>query len=222
MMPNSLLGIVALEDIVVADIEEAVRKFVSVGGEESWKIGRRIAERIIRAEELSPDDFRQHFVTGYLNQWKSRFARKSAHDLLEAMKKCRSCIGDLPNHIVQVGISDMPAIAEAFSYIAHVKGAGATTASKTLSSMVPHIFMMWDEPIASHYGFAQNENGYCRFLWLMADLARTLAEKEIGSRDVTSAEQLEEKIASSLGRNEPVSFAKLLDQWNWVRISSGK
>jgi hypothetical protein len=87
-----------------------------------------------------------------------------------------------------------------------------------VSALAPRVLVIWDRPIAYHYGFPQHASGYCKFIWLMAEAARSICQEQTGRRDRSAAEEIE-KEATPLARGAPLPLAKLLDEWNWVHIT---
>jgi hypothetical protein len=93
-------------------------------------------------------------------------------------------------------------------------GVGSTIASKLLAPFRPALFPMWDNPIAEAYGFASNPAGYYQYL----NVTQAIARKVRGFWHGRGA--LEEYLKPH-GRQWTAPLAKVLDEWNWVRITRG-
>lgn len=210
-----LLGIDEDATIESVELQEAAERFAPVGGAKAWEQGVAVGRRIIRGEHVSLDEFRQKFVTGYLNAWRCHFRGGSASGLLNAMERETGTARKLPGHLVELHGCSLSLVRVAFAHIDAVPGAGATTASKTLSAMSPSLFVMWDAAIADRYGFAANSAGYCRFLWLMAEECRRICQRAGVAPSADGARELELRLTPP-GRHGPIPLAKLLDEWNWL------
>jgi len=123
----------------------------------------------------------------------------------------------LPLHLVELDPSHLEFVRTVFSRL--LQDCGGTTAAKTLSALAPRVLVIWDGPIAYHYGFAQHASGYCKFIRLMAGVARSICQKHTGRTDRSAAEEIE-KEATPPERGTPLPLAKLLDEWNWVHITN--
>ncbi len=215
----SLLGIDDRLMPGVEDIEKAALAFNPNGGPSAWDDGCRIARQIMQGKRLSLSAFRREFVSGYLNRWRSRFPRESTAQLFKAMKESRPFVRRLPSHLVEIGPDHLKWIRAAFDRIKAVPGAGGTCTAKTLSTMKPAVFVMWDARIAEQYGFAQNANGYSRYMRLMAEISRRLLKQAGSPVSATNARKLEASLKLNR-QGRPTPLAKLLDEWNWVTISA--
>ena len=159
MVDVSLLGIDTGICPTIDELEQAARKFATMGGADAWERGIAIAQRIVRGEAVSLLHFGQSFRSGYLNRWRSRFPAKSDGALLKAMRGCRDSLHQLPDHLLTLEVKHLRPVSQAFGRIVAVHGVSGTTASKTLSAVRPGLFVMWDESIACRYGFARNPGG---------------------------------------------------------------
>jgi hypothetical protein len=175
----------------------------------------------MNGEAVTLSEFEDAFVGGYLNAWRSHFPHAEAHSLLSAMVGCRDEVSRLPARLVEVEVEHLLRVAEAFEHIAAVRGAASTTPSKVLSAMAPAVFVMWDQKIADHYGFAKNTRGYTRFLWCMRNSARRLCQTCVGGYRAAHAADVE-RLATPPDRGEPLPLSKLLDEWNWMSITRNK
>lgn len=92
-------------------------------------------------------------------------------------------------------------------------GVVSIIASKLLAPLQPALFPIWDRPIAERYGFAPNAAGYRRFLNLTQDIAR-----KTRSLWPSTDRPLDEYLKPE-GRKWTAPLAKLLDEWNWIRIT---
>lgn len=200
------------------DLEKAATKFNPVGGPEAWYRGCTVAARIMRRERVSRRSFLEGFVAGYLNRWRSRLPHASADDLLRAMSECRRRVRRLPSDLTEVGVDDLGRVWWAFDRILAVHHVGATTAAKALSAMKPRVLVMWDASIADRYGFAQNATGYCRFIWLMAELCRDVCVRCGVDTSRVGARELEQRLDLP-PRRGLTPLAKLIDEWNWLTIT---
>ena len=221
MAPSWLEDLSDSASITLAALKNAARQFNPVGGPEAWPRGCRVGGRIVNGEAVMLSEFGDEFVAGYLNAWRSRFAHSEAARLLDAMMECRDHILVLPAHIVEIEAKDLSRVAVAFGRLAEVPRAASTTPSKVLSAMAPQVLVIWDQPIADHYGFAKNAAGYARFLWCMRNIARRLCQTCLGGYEPAKAAEVE-RLATPPERGEPLPLAKLLDEWNWMTITQDK
>jgi len=220
-MPSWLADLSDWAPITLEALNKAAQQFSPIGGPDAWPRGCRVGRRIMNGEAVSPDEFGNEFVTGYLNAWRSRFPHSEARGLLDAMMECRDDILVLPAHLVEIEVTHLPRVALAFERIAAVPRAASTTPSKVLSTMAPAALVIWDQPIADHYGFAKNAAGYARFLWCMRNTARRLCQDSVGRCDRVGTTELE-RLATPPERGKPLPLAKLLDEWNWMSITLNK
>jgi hypothetical protein len=105
-------------------------------------------------------------------------------------------------------------MAEAFNRMDDCLGVGATIASKLLAPLRPALFPIWDNPIAEAYGFALNAAGYHQYL----NVTQAIARKARGfwQSDVSLEQYLKPECRRWLA-----PLAKVLDEWNWIRITRG-
>jgi hypothetical protein len=205
---------------MMADLQRTGREFINpIGGTDTWDAACGVGRRIVHGERMSVEEFGKAFVAGFLNPWRCRFPRSRAKGLRDALVECAPLVSKAPAHVVEIRPAHLNPLGQAFERLLLEEHVGGTTASKALSALAPTVVVMWDAAIASHYGFSQNAVGYSRFLWLMAQTARELCEHEIGRSDSDAAAAVEAQ-ATPPERGKPVPLAKLLDEWNWVRISN--
>lgn len=93
-------------------------------------------------------------------------------------------------------------------------GVGSTIASKLLAALRPALFPMWDIPIAEAYGFALNAAGYRQFL----NVTQAIARKACA---LWNFEGCLEGYLRRADRIWTPPLAKVLDEWNWIRITRG-
>jgi hypothetical protein len=93
-------------------------------------------------------------------------------------------------------------------------GVGPTIASKLLAPLRPELFPMWDNPIADAYGFALNAAGYRQYLTIMQAVA-------LKARSFWSGDTSLEAYLRPAERDWTPPLAKVLDEWNWIRITRG-
>lgn len=221
MREITLLGI---DDTVVVDpseLQEAARQYGPRGGPEAWERGVAVGHRIVTGEQISVDEFQREFVAGYLNAWRCHFPGRSSSELLNAMCTQASAIRQLPEDLVELRGCDLSSIRAVFAHIDTVRGTGGTTASKTLSAMSPRLFVMWDIAIGERYGFAASATGYCRYLWLMAEVCRRMCQTAGVAPAPSGARELELRLTPP-SRRGPIPLAKLLDEWNWLGAGPSK
>ncbi|MCY3022242.1 MAG: DUF6308 family protein [Planctomycetota bacterium] len=101
---------------------------------------------------------------------------------------------------------------EMFKQLDDCLGVGPTIASKILAPLRPALFPIWDNPIADAYGFALNAAGYHRYL----NVTQAIARKARGfwHSDVSLEQYLKPK-----RRIWTAPLVKVLDEWNWMRIT---
>jgi hypothetical protein len=100
----------------------------------------------------------------------------------------------------------------AFRKLDDCAGVGPTIASKLLSPLRPGLFPMWDNPIADAYGFALNAAGYYQYLHVTQAIARK-------TRALWRVPASLEGYLKPAQRQWTAPLAKVIDEWNWVRIT---
>jgi len=95
-------------------------------------------------------------------------------------------------------------------------------ASKFLSLINPHLFVMWDTPICKAYGIRSPSEPYTRdeqyvpeFFPLMKEKANDVIDSYMGEKECSREEAV--KAINSFRKWRPL--AKLLDEYNWIMIS---
>jgi hypothetical protein len=103
---------------------------------------------------------------------------------------------------------------EVFKHLDDCSGVGPTIASKILAPLRPALFPIWDNPIAEAYGFALNAAGYHQYL----NVTQAIVRKARGfwQSDVPLEQYLKPE-----HRRWTAPLAKVLDEWNWIRITRG-
>jgi hypothetical protein len=91
-------------------------------------------------------------------------------------------------------------------------GVGPTIASKLLAPLRPALFPIWDNPIARSYGFALNAAGYHQYLNLTQAIARKA--RAFWQPSVPLEQRLKPECRRWLA-----PLTKVLDEWNWIRIT---
>lgn len=104
---------------------------------------------------------------------------------------------------------------EAFKHLDDCAGVGPTIASKILAPLRPAFFPIWDNPIAEAYGFALNAAGYHQYLNITQAIARKV--RKFWQSDIPLEEHLKPK-----HRRWTAPLAKVLDEWNWIRITKDR
>jgi len=219
MQPNQLRAITGRGNVATPDLQRAAAAFAAKGLPEAWERGTAVAQQILKGEDVALGTFREEFIEGYLNKWKSRLTTGVAPGLLSAMQRCRRHLNRLPFHLVELADDHLDALVAPFEEIDAVTGVGSTTTSKTLSALRPSFFVMWDMAIAGYYGCSLNAVGYAKFLWLMADFCRAICDASGNPATLDGVHALERRLAIS-ERSGPIPLAKLVDEWNWLTITS--
>ena len=134
----------------------------------------------------------------------------------DALGKIREIVAAIPadlslEHADRVMLASM---VEVFKHLVACDGVGPTIASKFLAPFRPALFPIWDNPIAKAYGFALNAAGYHQYL----NVTQAIARKARGfwRSDVPLEQHLKPK-----GRRWTAPLAKVIDEWNWIRITRG-
>jgi hypothetical protein len=134
----------------------------------------------------------------------------------ESLGSIRKAVATIPddlslenaNRVVLAGM------AEVFKHLDDCDGVGPTIASKLLAPLRPALFPIWDNPIAEAYGFALNAAGYHQYLNVTQGIARK-------ARGFWQSDVPLEKHLKPEGRRWTAPLAKVLDEWNWIRITCG-
>ena len=133
-----------------------------------------------------------------------------------ALESIRATIADFPADLALEN-ADCSLLAEmvwAFSRLLGCNGVGPTIASKILAPLRPALFPIWDNPIADAYGFALNAAGYHQYLNVTQALARKV--RGFWHLDFSLEQHLKPE-----GRKWVAPLAKVIDEWNWIRITCG-
>ena len=91
-----------------------------------------------------------------------------------ALGAIRAGVAGIPRGVSLENADDktIATMVDAFETLLGCHGVKATIASKLLAPLRPALFPMWDNPIATAYGFAPNPAGYRRYLCLTQAIAR--------------------------------------------------
>lgn len=103
---------------------------------------------------------------------------------------------------------------------------GATTLSKTLHLLNPHVFVMWDGAILKYYKKTNHEiddygEGYLEFLKVtQKEICQTLAEiaKETGKNPNQIIKELCDKYPYCYDKTIKKTLAKFIDEYNWTTV----
>lgn len=95
---------------------------------------------------------------------------------------------------------------------------GSTVTSKIMHLLNPELFVMWDTDIIGAYGLEASEKGYREFLTTMKEFAISLQPHL--DRIKQTQEDLRLESAELYGAEFYFrkSFAKLLDEYNWIEV----
>lgn len=186
-------------------------------------------------DALFLDPVRRHVVTGFLDGSvaPSLFADRLREWLLKPWSSVRSlptsrmtAIGDalgriqpaiasfVDRKLEDVDHAALASMVAIFHQLDECAGVGPTVASKLLAPLSPALFPMWDNPIASAYGFALNAAGYHQYLRVTQSVARRVRSYW------TSMTSLEEHLKPAC-RQWKAPLTKVIDEWNWIRITRG-
>jgi len=166
---------------------------------------KNIVKKIRDGEKLTTNEF-DTTIGWFLNKWQSHYRYSSTTELISILKKNAKKIKTHFELVSLEKIEDkhIPIIWQIFESIIKIKYINTTITSKILSIIKPDTFIMWDQGIADEYGYAQNPEGYCRFIQIMRDVVITIREFE---------PNLEGRI-EQMGRDWTPPIAKILDEWN--------
>lgn len=94
---------------------------------------------------------------------------------------------------------------------------GATATSKMMHIINPELFVMWDDSIRFNYGFAENGQGYFKFLKDMQELRKELLKdySKVSNVDIGKAE---ESICKQCHNDDRV-FEKIIDEFNYTKFT---
>ncbi len=160
-------------------------------------------------------------VEWLLRPWHSirNFPESARAAVADGLSRAQDLLGQLPSALALENADDehIATMAEAYDALARCKYFGGTNASKSLAALRPELFPMWDDKIAQEYGFCRyNGAGYRRFVALQGATARRLRELW------TDSDQSLEDYIQPAGRKWKAPIAKLIDEWNWIRIVSAR
>jgi len=152
-----------------------------------------------------------------LTPWSS--TRSLGNGRMEAVAKAlaqvRPAIAAIPDtlHLDAANSQQLNEMAEIFETLDDCAGVGPTIASKLLAPLRPALFPIWDNPIATAYGFALSPAGYHQYL----NMTRAIASK---AREFWRwrSSPLERTLCSNDRLWQP-PLAKVIDEWNWIRIT---
>ena len=167
-------------------------------------------------DTVSADELVDALREWLLKPWHSTrsLSRPRLAAIGKALSKARPIIASFPEdlRVEDADAETLLRIAKAFNLLDECVGVGATIASKMLAPLRPALIPMWDNDIATAYGFALNAAGYHQYLKSMQAIARTVR----GSW--RSGSPLEAYLKPN-DRRWTAPLAKVLDEWNWIRIT---
>jgi hypothetical protein len=151
-----------------------------------------------------------------LKPWRS--ARSLSNGRMQALGQAlgniRATVAEIPGKLPleNADVTLLAKMVEVFKQLDDCAGIGATIASKILAPLRPALFPIWDNPIADAYGFAQNAAGYHQYLTITQAIARKI-------RGFWHSEVPLEQYLKPERRLWVAPLAKVIDEWNWIRIT---
>jgi hypothetical protein len=152
----------------------------------------------------------------------------------DALGNIRATVAEIPpdlslEHADRVMLARM---VEVFKHLDDCAGVGPTIASKILAPLRPALFPIWDNPIAKAYGFALNAAGYHQYLnvtqaiarkargfWADPDVRASVCAIAHKARGFWQSDVPLEQYLKPERRRWTAPLAKVLDEWNWIRIT---
>ena len=176
-------------------------------------------------------------LSGFINRWRCRVVNspESARALQQAVSRISPLLSSLAGATIQgidfaesihkrdTTVTTIEAIDETFRSLSSIGfHFGDTAASKLLHLLQPNLFVMWDGPIWCAFESIVRQTGrrftYGSFLQEMQRMARDVCEdwRQMGIGGEPSV-----FLSRCLGYSPPKTFAKYLDECNWVTITRG-
>jgi len=168
------------------------------------------------AGNTAPIHFAQSLREWLLKPWSSTRSlgngrMQAVGDALESIRATVAAISiDLP--LENADLATLARMVQVFRRLDDCVGVGPTIASKILAPLRPALFPMWDNAIAEAYGFALNAAGYRQYVGVTQAIARKARELW------DSAGPLERYLKPEC-RRWTAPLAKVIDEWNWIRIT---
>lgn len=219
--------VLALDDVTCDVIEDLKDASAIYCGPDYWSMTSKFDDLMLVPErsttvagflagEIPAIRFGQYLKDWLLKPWSStrsigegRMAR-----LADALAEVRVTMAEIPADTTledadRVLLAKMVAV---FKCLDACYGVGPTIASKILAPLRPALFAIWDNPIADAYGFALNAAGYHQYL----NVTQAIARKVRGFWH--SPIPLEQHLKPNV-RTWIAPLAKVIDEWNWIRIT---
>jgi hypothetical protein len=167
-------------------------------------------------------------VVGFPNKWKTRIPYDCVPDLTRVLRSLNEPLRSLrAETLLNVDFNGATAtnsmtpsqvIINCFKAISQVRARnrefGFTGTTKVLHMIVPELFIMCDDSIATGYGYARNTVGYGKFIIEMQQFARSIVDSyksESGTDDTQAVREI-----LRLCNDEGKAFTKALDEYNYT------
>jgi len=173
--------------------------------------------------QLKVEDI-QNKVIGFLNLWKCRIKGDDqiALKLREVLVQSQQSLNDLKSLSIfdfnNSSATQNDEIQDIYSRIDKIPHFGPTAIAKTLHILQPSLFVMWDNPILSHYHVDAKAKGYIVFLSKMNKMVQELM---VDFKSKHSTDTLEAFLCQKLDCTLRKTMAKFLDEYNWITITKG-
>lgn len=191
--------------------------------------------------ELNIEQIQANVIRRFLNAWRCRMvkslqAAEAIQNQLILTHPYRQALGDFDLETVDfdanivVGENQIPisqACEEYYDALRNNIGHrfAATASSKLLHLLQPNLFVMWDKYILADYRrntpqIRDSGSGYCTFLMSMQEMAINIRE-EFNQQNQGQGNDPATFLSQQLHYDQPQTFAKFVDEYNWVTITKG-
>jgi len=221
--------------------ESAVRSYPEIADYDQSYEELMGNQKLINELRTNPSLKEIHKIMEFLNKWKCRikYGDDSAKILLSVIAESLQLLDIIRNYNINdidfdwkihgnkfnLRIKDL--IILLYSKFRHVDFKfGATATAKILHILAPDLLVMWDKAILEYYQIkdprvSDSGPGYVQFLILMREIAIALNNEFQSSKLHHSLTWKDPASYLSMATkcNHPKTFAKYLDEYNWVTIT---
>lgn len=186
-----------------------------------------------KPNSISKDEFKKKVVTGFLNKWACRITDSSVTPAKKRLIELQNFFNVINRDSIQdlnfdstVKISGEnykkdEVISHIYAEISKTEDFGLTSISKLMHVMNAKLFVMWDRKIFQYYKKRSNKikdtgEGYVEFLKEVKKLASDVI-RDFRAHGKTG--NPESYLFRKLNLTVSKTLAKLLDEYNWIKIT---
>lgn len=178
--------------------------------------------------ELTTEQVKGEIISGFLNKWGCRLAKKNHDVLAEKLIEVTEHLKEDLQSLKSAKLLDLDleksenAIKNCYQTMAGIgNNFSHTAASKLLHMINPELFVMWDGPMRKgykeDYAITEDAAGYFEYMKKMQEGLQKVSQSFLITYEGCPAEFLSEKLEIKTTK----TIVKHLDEYNWITITKG-